>query len=140
MDTHSKPDWRSIVVNTSQPTVAHEIGHALGLPHIGVTRNLAQCRLAIILGKNFHQDTIPALYKGDTNADVCYGSRSAAGDINNIMGAGSSFSHENAKPWLDRLFDHLNLNTHELVKMRASVAKWKISMTDVPPMSLVGFK
>jgi hypothetical protein len=135
----SKPDWNSRLVNTRHPVIAHEIGHALGLPHIGVSRNLAQCGLAVVLGKSFHEDSIPALYKGGTNGDVCYGTRSTAGDIDNIMGAGSLFSEENARPWLERLPHHLNLSFREFTTMAMSLWKWKVSMTPVLPMSLVGF-
>jgi hypothetical protein len=88
----------------------------------------------------FHQDAVPALYKGSHGAGVCYGERASAGDIDNIMGAGDKFSTENAKPWLDRLVAHFNLNTHETVMAVAGIGKWKVSMTEVLPMSLIGFK
>ena len=140
MRSISKPDWNSTVVNTQHPVIAHEIGHAIGLPHIGQSRNLAQCGLAIVLGQTLHANAIPALYKGGSNADVCYGTRSTAGDINNIMGAGSTFSQENARPWLDRLPHHLNLGVTELTRTLANLGRWKVSMTEVRPMSLVGFR
>lgn len=136
----SIPDWRSIIVNTNQPTVAHEIGHSLGLPHIGQTRNLPNCGLALVVGKAFHQDSIPALFKGGLGSDVCYGALATAGDINNIMGAGSSFSPENAKPWMDRLVHHLNLTQAESIQTMAGIGKWKVLLAEVPPMTLVGLK
>ena len=134
---NTKPDWNSRAVNTSQPVIAHEIGHAIGLPHIGQSRSLAQCGLAIVMGKAFHADAIPALYKGGSNADVCYGTRGTAGDIENIMGAGSTFSRENAAPWLNRLPHHLNLGVYELAGVLSSFAKWKVLMTDTAPMNRV---
>ncbi len=140
IESHSTPDWNSIAVNTNHPVVAHEIGHSLGLPHIGVSRNLAHCGLALMMGKILHQDSIPALYKGGNGADVCYGALATAGDINNIMGAGDRFSQENAKPWMERLVHHLNLTQAESIQTMASIGKWKVSMTEVPPMSLIGFK
>jgi hypothetical protein len=135
---NSKQDAAAHAVNTNQPVVAHEIGHALGLPHIGVSRSLSQCNLAVIFDKSMPQNSIPALYKGGTNADVCYGTRSSAGDINNIMGAGDQFSQENAKPWLERLFfHHLNLDKGDYYQAMTSYGKWKVSLTDVAPMSIV---
>jgi hypothetical protein len=132
----SAQDSKSVVVNTSQPTIAHEIGHAIGLPHIGVSRNLAHCVVAMTMDKMFHQDAIPALYKGGTNANVCYGPLSTADDIDNIMGAGSKFSQENAKPWLDRLLLHLNLDMYQSFQVRANLERWKVSMTEVLPKKI----
>ena len=137
--TNSLSDWRSRVVNTTQPVVAHEIGHSLGLPHIGKTRNLIHCGLAII-AKNFDQERLPAIYKGGHGADACYGEMATAGDINNIMGAGDSFAVENAKPWMDRLVHHLNLTQSESIQTMAGIGKWKVSLAEIPPMTLIGFK
>jgi hypothetical protein len=86
------------------------------------------------------QDAIPALYQGGHGADACYGERASSGDIDNIMGAGDKFSQENAKPWLDRLVQHFNLDTYETVKAVAGIGKWKVSLREVAPMSLIGFK
>ncbi len=119
--------------NTTQPTITHEIGHLLGLPHIGVSRNRGLCHLAIVWSTTLPKNAIPALYSGDRNASVCYGTLSTAGDIDNIMGYGSKFSAENAKPWLDRIVDHLNLPANETFQTRANLAKWKVSMNAVPP-------
>ena len=132
-----RPDWNGLLVNALQPTIAHEIGHALGLPHIGVSRRLGQCDMAVVMGNNFHQESIAALYKGGTNADVCYGTLSSAGDINNIMGAGSLFSAENARPWLDRLPLHLNLPASEFFRVVAGLGRWKVQFSEPSPMSIV---
>jgi hypothetical protein len=91
------------------------------------------CSLALVLGRTYDPSTIPALYKGDSNADVCYGAQSAAGDINNIMGAGSQFSIENAQPWIDRLPEHFNLSPNEWVKFGMSRSQWRVSMVHTPP-------
>lgn len=136
----SDVDFRGNTVNTNHPVIAHEIGHAIGLPHIGVSRNLSQCGLAIVLGKTLHQDSVPALYKGERNADVCYGTRSSAGDINDIMGAGSVFGPENAKPWLDRLPHHFNLSVGEYGPMLAGLTRWKVSTSPIVPMGIVNIR
>jgi hypothetical protein len=128
---YSYADIRGTVVPTTQPTVAHEIGHAIGLPHIGVTRGLSQCQLAVMWGKNIHESSLPALYKGGEGSLACYGQFAGAGDINNIMGAGATFEPENARPWLDRIFLHLRLNQFEMGKALMSMSKWRVSLT--PP-------
>jgi hypothetical protein len=130
---NSKQDITSAPVNTNQPVIAHEIGHSLGLPHIGVSRNLAQCGLAVVWGKTLHQNSIPGLWKGHGNADVCYGTLATAGDINNIMGAGDQFSRENAQPWLDRLIHHINLSQHEYFAYGSSLGKFQVSRSEVLP-------
>jgi hypothetical protein len=128
-----KPDWRSNLVRNNHPYIAHEIGHSLGLPHIGVTRGLLHCGLAINWQTLFSQDTLPWIYQGGSDSDVCYGTRGAAGDINNIMGAGDTFSAENAKPWLSRLFYHLNMPHHERFGTAASMHKWKVATAPTAP-------
>jgi hypothetical protein len=133
LSPNSIPDWQLNNVATNQPTIAHEIGHSLGLPHVGVTRHLAHCTLAQSWGAMLPQSAIPAIYKGGRNANACYGSRATAGDINNIMGAGANFDKDNAQPWLGRLPHHLNLTLPETVTLAANLTRWNISTVDVPP-------
>jgi hypothetical protein len=135
-DVRTDKRWSEDILNQWREhkgtTVVHEIGHAIGLPHIGVTKSLPHCSIAIVFGKKLPQKAIPAFYKDGSNSHPCYGSYSSYGDADNVMGSGDKFSSENAKPWLDRL-PH-----HSLTPI--NIAKWKVSLTEVPPMSLVGFK
>jgi hypothetical protein len=117
--------------NYTQPTVTHEVGHALGLPHIGVSRGLMHCNLAVIYQK-YSTGTLPALYTGGSNSNACYGDNAGPGDAANIMGFGDKFAQENAKPWLDRLNDH-SWQTFDM-------SKWKVSLTEIQPMSIVMIK
>ncbi len=66
-----------------QLPAAHEVGHLLGLPHVG--ESLPGCRT-------------------DPNAEVCYGGN--AYEQNDIMGRGDAVTGEHAKPWLDAIRLH----------------------------------
>ena len=79
-------------------TIAHEIGHSIGLDHIGVIRKLPLCDMAIAFAK-VDQNLIPPQLTGGTNAYYCYGSDQGIQHAGNIMGAGDAFSIENAMPW-----------------------------------------
>jgi hypothetical protein len=73
-------------------TIAHEIGHAIGQPHIGVLRQAPLCVAAM---------NVEDLGGGGDgqNAAACY-----ADDIpdlgKNVMGGGGAWSADNARPWL----------------------------------------
>ncbi len=106
-------------------TVIHEVGHAIGLPHIGVIRGLPNCSLAIVADKWLPADYVPALLKGGSNGATCYGYYGSGGDAENVMGYGVKFAPENAQPWLDRLQLHAN--------GPIDITKWKVSMSKIPP-------
>ncbi len=67
-------------IQTFQRTFIHEIGHAIGLEHVGVNRRIVGC---------FDAD--------DHNITICYGNTLATRD--NIMGGGESLSWHEALPW-----------------------------------------
>ncbi len=106
-------------------TVAHEVGHMLGQRHIGMIRDSANCELAQILDEHLQPDLIPAIWKGGVNANVCYGDRGSDGDANNVMGMGSEFAEENARPWQNRLVEHMRINF--------DVWDWKVAMAPTLP-------
>jgi hypothetical protein len=72
-----------------QATIAHELGHRLGLPHIGVIKKSLLCELAIMSDP-----------KDGSNSLRCYGWDQPYSDADNIMGAGMAFTAEDALPWL----------------------------------------
>ncbi|MEO8649343.1 MAG: hypothetical protein ABI539_09280, partial [Acidobacteriota bacterium] len=124
---HEARDVTGQIHRNKQPTIAHEVGHALGLPHIGETRGLQACSDAKLVYqyKDFiKQDWLAAIYRGGNGAAVCYGHGGSAGDINNIMGQGAAFANDNASPWLNRLGVHLTGKT--------DIKKWTARVGHVP--------
>lgn len=104
-------------------TIAHEIGHALGLPHTGVSHAAPLCQMAVLadslLPKSVtSHNSFPALFKGSSNSQACYGSSGPVSLGSNVMGYGLEFDQTNAQPWLDRIALH--------TKTRAG--DWKVSV------------
>ncbi len=81
----------------TQRTHVHEVGHAIGQPHIGqMTSNVGsalQCLYAAL--KDPQQGT---------NSDICYGATPS--ELNNTMGAGEAMTVRNADPWKKRILRH----------------------------------
>jgi hypothetical protein len=68
-------------------TVAHEIGHAIGQPHIGVMKKTPLCQFMMNAAGHEGQ-----------NSGICYGD-DQPNLGKNIMGGGSAFSEVNAISW-----------------------------------------
>jgi hypothetical protein len=134
----STQDQTGANINTRQWTVTHEVGHALGIHHVGVMRQIPACNYAVLAdatNRQMNGFSIPLgrMNRGGKNALVCYGDLSTADAINNIMGSGSRVSSEDAQPWLDRLPEHLNVSALDAFDLGFNRAKWKVAMADTPP-------
>lgn len=92
------PDNLKVNHTFTQPTMTHEIGHALGLQHIGVLRKTAFCKVAE-LNDHAGNPLQNTLFGGGWNAAYCYGYSENADMADNIMGYGQKFSADDAKPW-----------------------------------------
>lgn len=111
----SRPDdmGRTVAVK-NYSTVVHEIGHAIGLPHIGVTHQDPHCKISLLLDKHLPKGTsVPALYTGGPNANACYGHHAKAVRGKNVMGGGVDFEASNAAPWAKRLSLHTHTKPEE---------------------------
>src|SRR5262249_55628333 len=110
-------------------TIAHEIGHAIGLDHIGVLKHTKKCDLAMKFSKEKKdpKEIGFELRKGK-NAKVCYGQyeHDAVSLAENIMGLGYKFEEVNASPWTRRLATHTN----------TLASDWRISLAHLNPQPI----
>jgi hypothetical protein len=95
-----------------QNTVVHEVGHALGLPHIGVTVGKA---MAPTPGA-------PVCTIAVQNQPICYEGNNVT-QTSDVMGLGHRFSLGDAKPWLDRVAQHTGLAANQ----------WSVKMVRLAP-------
>jgi hypothetical protein len=125
----SKPpakDESGHVRRLSQLPIVHEIGHALGLPHIGVSHHDPLCQIAMVVWDHrIPGIPVPAILRGGKNSDACYGDYlpPALKRAENVMGAGMLFDETNAQPWVDRVALHTVTNA----------AGWRVSLRRLPP-------
>jgi len=105
-DTKTSEGW---VRQSNYLTIVHEVGHAIGLPHIGVTKHDPLCQSAILFEDNEaiqNNKAVPAFLKGGSNSMACYGFNAPPNRYANVMGAGTNFDVVNATPWQDRIGLH----------------------------------
>ena len=103
-------------------TIAHELGHAIGLEHIGVLKSRPYCVFAVALENNGVKD-VHKNYEGGPNSKVCYGRFDSPSIAENIMGIGTKFEAVNAQPWIDRVSMHTNTLARD----------WKVSLARLSP-------
>jgi hypothetical protein len=111
--------------------IAHEIGHLIGLAHMGVLLKRPMCEFAIAQAR-MGFDGYATGTSGGANGLYCYGWGDGIDVSGNIMGAGRNWSKENAKPWLWTIGSILIRQNNGLnwPKVLADLSKWQVVMSN----------
>jgi len=95
-------------VTSSQRTFIHELGHSIGLEHVGVNMQIDGC-----------------VNTDDHNSVICYGNTFQTRQ--NVMGAGESLSWHEALPWRVAMEVLTGVNRHS----------WQVNQSHVGPQSVL---
>ena len=95
-----------------QMTLPHEVGHLLGLPHVGIVHKNPDCLASLATKPN-----------GSDHS--CY-TGPQPNDATNVMGGGMDLDTWNAMPWALRLVDHLGIHPSGIGILTKSIPPRKI--------------
>lgn len=128
--TMSYQDLQGNFRQTRFNTVVHEIGHALGLPHVGETHLNLNCLAAMatdaVIRKYFPGTVMTGNFGGGSNSNVCYGDMGPHGQAENVMGKGVKFDASNGAPWQQRIAEHTGTDP----------SKWTVSVSRLAPRNV----
>ena len=105
--------------------ITHEVGHLIGLEHIGVLKSRPYCTFAISLQEHGIKKVTDFLRRG-ANSQACYGELDSPDIANNVMGFGTRFEAINAQPWVYRIAMHTNTLTTD----------WKVLLSGITPTTV----
>lgn len=101
-------DETSTPISTSQRTFIHELGHSIGLEHVGVNMHIEGC-----------------VNTDDHNSIICYGNTFQT--FQNVMGAGEGLTWHEALPWRRAMEVLTGVSRHA----------WHVHQSPVRPQSVL---